>query len=1050
MPACPTCGDSIDADARFCSRCGASLAPDSALITRKTVTVLFTDLEDFTPLTHRIDQEALHPLMARYFGAMEEAIYRHGGRIGKFIGDAIMAVFGDPQLHEDDALRATRAALEMRDGLGELNRELQSGWGETLHARYGLSTGEVAFARIGAQPSFPLGDAVNLAQRLESAAPADQVLICKATMELVGDLAELEPLEPVTLKGIGKPVDVWRVLAVRPAGDSGRAAPAGGIVGRHHELQALRAALESAEGERRCRLVTVVGPAGVGKSALVHSFVSGAEPAARAVVGRCLPYGKGITFWPLAEIVEQLAGRADEDAIAALVGDDEDARWIAARVARAVGFAPGAAHLEEIQLATRRFLEAAAKRRPLVVIVEDIHWAEAILLDVLDYVASHARDVPLLLVCLTRPELDRELAPTSADRIPLGPLAEAESRALLERLDPEAARNAGERGRLLAAAEGNPLFLEQLVAMKQETGSAATLPATIQALLTARIDALPPAERAVVDCASVEGRHFHRGVVAELLAADHRIGDGATDRPPQVESRTLDEVLASLVDRDLIAPGGPDLTGEQGYRFSHILVRDAVYVLLAKARRATLHERFARSLAARVSGDREFGEIIGFHYEQAYRCTLELHPVKGPDHRRLGRAGARHFGAVGRAALGRGDLPAAASLLERAVTLLDDDEPALGWLLPELGDALTQAGRLSEAEEVLGAAVRRASKRGERGYEAHAVVCLLFMRLQADTGPAAVEVRRRFNDLEETFTAEFDELGLDRLWRLRALVHWLEARSADADCAWQLAVEHARRAGDAHGSADALSWLASSAFIGSTPTDQGIARCEAIRESLGGSRREEAFVLQPLAAMRAMRGEFGTARELLDRSNAMLAELGASMDTAVQYHEAFVAQLAGDPGRAEALLRAGYERLRRMGARGFLATTAARLAQALYAQDRIDDALLLTLEAQQDADANDRSAQFLWRAIRAAVLARGGALDEAKRLSAEAVALVEQTDWLTDYADVLMARAEVLTASGELAAADETVHAALELYERKGNVVAADRVRKHSHGRAPA
>jgi tetratricopeptide (TPR) repeat protein len=463
-----------------------------------------------------------------------------------------------------------------------------------------------------------------------------------------------------------------------------------------------------------------------------------------------------------------------------------------------------------------------------------------------------------------------------------------------------------------------------------------------------------------------------------------------------------------------------------------------------------LHERFARSLAARVSGDREFGEIIGFHYEQAYRCTLELHPVKGPEHRRLGRAGARHFGAVGRAALGRGDLPAAASLLERAVTLLEDHEPALGWLLPELGAALTQAGRLSEAEEVLGAAVHRASERGERGYEAHAVVCLLFMRLQVDTGPAAVEIRRRFNDLEETFTAEFDELGLDRLWRLRALVHWLEARSADADAAWQLAVEHARRAGDAHGSADALSWLASSAFMGSTPTDQGIARCEAIRESLGGSRREEAFVLQPLAAMQAMRGEFATARELLERSNAMLAELGASMDTAVQYHEAFVAQIAGEPDRAEALLRAGYERLRRMGAKGFLATTAARLAQALYAQDRLDDALLLTVEAEQEADADDRSAQFLWRAIRAGVLARRGRLDEAMRLSADAVALVEQTDWLTDYADVLMARAEVLTASGEQAAADATMQAALELYERKGNIVAADRVRKQSHRRAPA
>jgi class 3 adenylate cyclase/tetratricopeptide (TPR) repeat protein len=1036
VPACPTCGEANSDDARFCSTCGASLTPDPATPSRKTVTVLFCDLEGFTALTERLDPESLHAVMARYFKAMRAAVDRHGGRVEKYIGDAIMAVFGVPQLHEDDAVRAARCALEMRDALSELNDELQSGWGVTLHARYGLATGEVAFARVGAHPFFALGDAVNLAQRLEGAAPADEVLICAQTARLVAGVADLSPVEPLELKGKAAPVAAWRLVALRPAADTARAPPAARMVGRDPELQILRAALDDAVAERRCRLVTVVGPAGVGKSCLVRSFVRDAEASATAVSGRCLSYGEGITFWPLAQIVEQLAGGADEGAIAALVGDDEEGRWVAERAARALGFAPGPTQVEEIQLAVRRLLEAAARRRPLVVIVEDIHWAEPTLLDILEYVAAHARGVPLVLVCLARPDL-LERRPTAllVDSIELRPLSQTHSGELLERLDPVAAREPAERVRLLDAAEGNPLFLEQMVAMKQETGSA-TIPPTIQALLAARIDGLPPAERDVIDCAAVEGRQFHRSAVAELLGAPYQ--------------DALDGTLASLVKRELIRPGGADLPDEEGYRFSHILVRDAVYALLSMARRADLHQGYARWLAIRAEREREFGEIIGFHYEQAYRCTAALQPITGPDQRRLGRAGARFLGTVGRAALGRGDLPASVNLLERAIAMLEDDEPALGWLLPELGTALTQAGRLSEAERVLAPAVKRAAEHGKPSHEAHALVCLLFVRLQVDTGAAALEVRRRFPDLAATFTAEGDELGLDRLWRLLALVHWLEARSGDAEKDWLIAVEHADRAGDEQGRADALSWLASSVFEGPTPAHEGIARCEGIRRDLRGNRRAEAFVLQPLAGLWAMRGEFGRARELLAESNAMMAELGVTMYTAVPYHEAFVALLAGDPAEAEASLRAGYERLREMGEKALHADTAAMLARAVYAQGRLDEALELTREAEEEADPDDRSAQFAWRAIRAEILAHHGAFAEADRIAAEAVALVEGTDWLTDHADVLIARSEVLAASGQHSAADATVREALELYERKGNSVAAARARKHSQRRTPA
>jgi class 3 adenylate cyclase len=405
MPTCTTCGSPIAVDARFCARCGAPVEPGGSAPARKTVTVLFTDLTDFTPLTERLDPESLHQVMARYFTAMRSAIERHGGQVEKYIGDAIMAIFGVPQLHEDDALRAARCALEMRNSLGVLNRELRAGWSVTLHARYGICTGEVAFARVGQNPFFALGDPVNVAQRLETSAPPDEVLVGQETAHLLRDVAELEPMEPMALKGKAKPVSAYRLLAVAPTDDVPRGPAAPGMVGRERELRVLRAALDDVTSERRSRAITILGPAGVGKSRLVRSFAAEAEALATVAVGRCLPYGEGITFWPLEQVVEQLAGRTREAAIATLLGDEREAQWLAARVARAIGWSSGSAQIDEIQLGVRRLVEAAARDRPLVLVIEDIHWAEATLLDVLDHIATHVTGVAFLLVSIARPEL---------------------------------------------------------------------------------------------------------------------------------------------------------------------------------------------------------------------------------------------------------------------------------------------------------------------------------------------------------------------------------------------------------------------------------------------------------------------------------------------------------------------------------------------------------------------------------------------------------------------------------------------------------------------
>jgi len=1037
MPTCTTCGSPIAVDARFCARCGAPVEPGGSAPTRKTVTVLFTDLTDFTPLTERLDPESLHQVMARYFTAMRSAIERHGGQVEKYIGDAIMAIFGVPQLHEDDALRAARCALEMRNSLGVLNRELRAGWSVTLHARYGICTGEVAFARVGQNPFFALGDPVNVAQRLETAAQPDEVLVGQETAHLLRDVAELEPMEPMALKGKAKPVSAYRLLAVAPTDDVPRGPAAPGMVGRERELRVLRAALDDVTSERRSRAITILGPAGVGKSRLVRSFAAEAEALATVAVGRCLPYGEGITFWPLEQVVEQLAGRTREAAIATLLGDEREAQWLAARVARAIGWSSGSAQIDEIQLGVRRLVEAAARDRPLVLVIEDIHWAEPTLLDVLDHIATHVTGVAFLLVSIARPELlaRRAISPVS-DVLRVRALSERESGELLEHLDPVGLLEPGDRVDLLGAAEGNPFFLEQLVAMKHESGADAAVPATIQAVLAARIDGLPEPERAVVESAAVEGRHFHHGAVAELVASEQRA--------------ELDDVLVSLTQRDFIRPARPDLPGERGYRFSHILVRDAVYGLLPKSRRADLHERYARWLEAHATGERDFGEIIGFHLEQAYRCSVDLHPVRGAEHRRLARAGAHHLGGVGRSALGRGDIPGAVNLLERATTLLDEDEPLLGSLLPELGSALTQAGRLPEAEQVLTAAVRRAQDRGDSADAAHALVGLLAARLRVDTGAATEEIRERFGDLRAAFSATDDDLGLDRLWRLLALVHWLEARSGEAEDAWQVAVEHARLAGDDEGQADALCWIASSAFCGPIPVDDGIARCEAIRRELHGNARAEAFVLQPLAGLWAMRGEFATARDLLGRAAAILTDLGLTILTATGYYEAFVALLADDPIEAEACARNGYRWLQESGENALRADTLVMLARSLHAQGRLNEAFDLTLEAEAQADAHDLSPQFGWRSVRAAILARRGAVGEARRFSDEALTIVGKTDWVRDQADALVTRAEVLMACGEQSAAAGAMQSALELYEQKGSIIDVERVRTNSHLRSSA
>ena len=1040
MPACAACGEANREAAHYCSRCGAPLATaaGSHATARKVVTVLFSDVRGFTALGERLDPESLHELMGRWFHETHQVITRHGGTVEKYIGDEVMAVFGVPVVHEDDALRASRAALEIDETLTELNRELERRWGVQLEVRTGVNTGEVVIGETPGGAPTTHGDAVNVAQRLETSAQPGHVLIGEETARLVGAAAQLDRLDPLMLKGKARPVSAWRLVSIASEASATGDRAITPFVGRKAELRFLRNAFDEVVTSREPRLVTVLGPAGIGKSRLVGTLRLDLRDEATTVVGRCLPYGDGVAYWPVAEIARQLAGAPTETALASISGDaarGEDPGLVAARVARAAGFVPGGVTVDETRWAVRKLLEAVARRRPLVVVIEDIHWAEPTLLDLLEHVATLAAKVPLLVVCLARPELLEERSSwttVGGERgvvAPLEPLSSAEADELFDELARGADLDAEERARLLAAAEGNPFFLQQMVAMRTELREkAGGIPPTIQAVLTARIDRLASGERGVLESASIEGRTFHRGSLAELLIE----GDGAQ----------LDANLAALSRRGLIRPATPDFEGEQAFRFNHILIRDATYSTIPKQRRAVLHERHARWLEQR--GDRdphEHAELTGYHLEQAFRCHLDLEPAAKKAYRPLAAKGGRHLGTAGRAAHARDDLPAAIGLLERATALLPEDDAARGAFWPELGTALTEAGRLPDAKRVLDAAVVEAAARGDATGEAHALVALLFVQLQVDTGAGAREVRDRFEPLLETFERNGDDFGLGRLWRLRALVHWIEARSADADAAWERAASHADRAGDERGWSDALTWLASSAFSGPAPVQDGIARCERMRAQLSGHRRAQALVLDHLAGLRAMCGELAAARRLLAESKAMMAELGVTMHTAVSHHEAFVAFAAGDAQGAEAILRAGYERLESMGEKALLATTAAMLAQALFEQGRVDEAWAFTEVAENAAAADDMSAQITWQAVRARLQARRGDLPGAKRMSGRAVDLAARTDWLTDHADALMSRAYVLGIAGETRAAAESADSALALYTRKGNTIGARRAR---------
>jgi class 3 adenylate cyclase/DNA-binding winged helix-turn-helix (wHTH) protein/Flp pilus assembly protein TadD len=1037
-------------------------APMTPYETRKTVTVLFSSVGTSVPEGRRLDAEARRRVMSRSFADMRAVLERHGATVETYPGDALMAVFGVPLLHEDDALRAIRAASEMCEALPPLADEIERAFGSRLTVRVGVGTGELLEARPDDGQPLAAGEAVNVAKRLEELAEPGEILIDNETHRLVRGCVRVERAGPQTSRSGGS-LSPLRVVEMGPRVPGRAMRFDSPIVGRERELATLSSVFSAAVSGRTCHLVTVLGVAGVGKSRLVKEFIGGLGDDATVVRGRCLSYGEGLTYWPLAEVVSDMTGAghgpAEQSvpAIAEQVAGEPKADLIVAGVAEALGLRRSKGGTsEKIFWSVRRLFEAAARRRPLVVVLDDLQWAEPTFLDLVEHVADLSRDVPIVVMCMARPELldarpgwgGGKLNGTS---ILLEPLSEHETGELIANLLSRATLPQVVAARIAGATEGNPLFAEELLAMLVDEGllrrdegqwiasdelADLPVPPTIQALLAARLEALPNEERTLLAHASVEGTVFQRGALDEL----------APDSLAPVVDRSLD----ALVRRDVIRPSRASLAGDDAFRFRHMLIRDAAYRSLSKERRAHLHERFA-AWVVRAAGPRlgEFEEIVGYHLEQAY-CLLEELGALDTDAEELAVRGAQRLESAGRRAHARSDHTGAVSLLQRAAALLPDDDPRRASLLTDLGASLMEAGRLADADEVLGDASRLAAAAGDERTGAHVLVQQQFLRVRRGESAGTAEAATVVDRVVPVFQRASDEHGLCDALRLRGSLQWIEGHADAAGTAWEQAAEHARRAGAEHERAEILGWLASSFWWGPTPVGEGIRRCEAIRREVSGNLGAVAHVLCPLAGLHAMAGRFDRARELLATGDGAFEEFGLTLSFFVSHTVAIVEMLAGDPVAAERILRRAYRAFEEMGYREELSGTAAVLAQALLAQRRDEEAELYAELSEKLAAADEVMAQVFWRGVRARCLAGRGLVEEAEVLAREAVALAERTDFVNDRADAMFDLATVLRQAGRLDVARANFSDALKLYEQKGNMVAAGRAQAEVAGLAVA
>jgi class 3 adenylate cyclase len=1022
----------------------------SARMVRKTVTVVFSDLSGYADFGEQLDPEAMRDVMDRYFDEIQAVIVRHGGTVDTFMGGALMAVFGIPKIHEDDALRAVRAVDEMREVRDRLNEELERDRGMTISTRIGVHTGEVVAGDPSAGQRMVIGDAVNVAARMEQAAEPGEILIGRTTHRLVKDAVSAEPIEPLRLKGRSQPIHALRLLRVTPGVPGLIRHLDSPMVGRTREFAALQQTFDRVLQENACHLFTVFGSAGVGKSRLMAAFVDVLGDRATVLRGRCLPYGEGITFYPLAEALIDVGGLNEADTpqaartkLAALVGSDRLAERVAECVGQAIGIPGSETAPEESLWAIRILLERLAVELPVVFVIDDLQWAEPKLLELVEHVADLAQDAPILLACMARPELlDDHPAwaggKLNATSILLEPLGREECGTLVTNVLAGDGVDEGVRARIVDAAEGHPLFVEEITALLVEEGrlvqkdgrwvatgdlSEVPVPPTISALLAARIDRLPWDERRLIDIASVMGQVFYSDAVRRL----------ADDVP------TVEVGLAALIRKQFVRPERSDLLATEALAFRHLLICDAAYDAIPKKTRAELHERFADWLEEVAGTIDERDEMLGYHLEQAYHLREELGPIDEYE-RDLAIRGAERLASAARRATARVDLLAAASLYDRAISLLSSHDKPYPELLWELGAALNRSVETDRAVIVLNEAIGLAVSSDDPRLEARARLDLWWAGAIGGLGGLIEGMTREVRTLIPGLEDRGDDLGLTKAWQLLADADSRACRFAAMREPLERALVHARRAGDRLEEAESLASGLEECWWGPLPVADAIRRCDEIFDGSRDDRRVEAMVWGTRGVLQAMLGNFGRARALVDRRREIFQDLGLqyySLGTSIEFWE--VETLAGDPVAAERELRSTYDLLPPTEETQARSMLAGRLACALYAQGRFEEAA--TFADRGKAASEGVMGQILWRGVRAKTLARLGDLDQAVGLATEGVRIAESTDALNVHGDALMDLAEIGSMIDEAHEMTSTIEEAIGLYERKGNIVSATRAR---------
>jgi len=1016
-----------------------ALAPGPAIRgarqARRPVTVLCVALQIAPGSGAGLDPEAHGVVHEHVASGLTAVLERHGGELAASDTEHLMGVFGVTTLHEDDALRAVRASLEARDALTAAASALPGQYRAGLVYRFGLATGEALVGGPG-----PLGFAGDVGARavmLAEAAGPGQILIGPQVRQLAAGAIEIEDAGPgrFLLRSVHAGL---RPLAVRLD------VP---LVGRGDEMRRLEAAYARCARERVTLSVTVIGEAGLGKTRLVQEFAGSLSRKAHVLTGRCLHYGEGITFWPLREVVRQASGGDSPESISARLAGEADAATAADHLHRALGSgSQGRTAAAETFWAARRFLEALARHRPVLVVFEDVHWAEPTFLDLVESLALQPGGSPILLVCLARPELldQRPAWAVKTDRaacIQLTPLGEAAATALLDSVSSGQQMAPSTRDRLIETAGGNPLYLEQLTVSLSEQGGSdirLVLPPTIQALLAARLQRLGPGASSVLARAAIVGKDFGEREVRELLPVEAR--------------GPLSRNLQTLVAKGLVQRGPPGRDPEEEFSFRHILILEAAYRSIPKSLRAELHHGYANWFEA-VAAKSYLGrsEILGHHLEQSVRYRNELWPAD-PQSAALAQRAAAQLETAGNAAHDRGDDVATVNLLDRAAALLPGADPALGRLYTNLGTALIEAGQFEKAKATLGHAQRITAASGDDRQYAHVRVQALLLHLKMNPSQAAVDITRAIPELRREFEASQDDLGICNTLQLEAALHWDHSRSGAAEYAWLRAADYARKLNDRRQLADILDWLASAALWGPTSAQKGIRRCEDYLDEIGNHPLGKAGILMHLAGLYAMRDNFTAAHAALDSAKALVDTLGPTITAAMTQPAALVAMLAGDAAAAEALLRREYERLDQIGERRLLATTAATLARAMAAQgpDRYDEATHMIAISQEVGADDDLSTQAVGQGVMARILADRGHFHDAEELARSAAALAEQTDLLSERADTLLDLAHALAAAGRLAEAHDVGMQALDLYHRKGNLPGSRESLRYLNRHAPA